>query len=297
MDLGLDYAWSKPSVSAIQAGGYRFVLRYLSTPTQPPNGKVITSAELHALLAAGIEVGLNWEHTSGDALRGGPGGTADATEAVRQAKALGYPKGCTIYYSVDFDETASQADEVAAYIRAARAVTALAGYRVGAYGGFDTIRRLFDGHLIDDGWQTYAWSEGHWDTRAAMRQVKNGITVGGADCDLNERHGTTHLMGETTVSTPIEHQQSYKDLVKRMLDDLNLDISEAEAQARIEATLATIKAAVQGRPAVDPAVLDVLNTKLDQVLTAINALPAPATGVPLPPGDYPVAATLTVPAS
>jgi hypothetical protein len=193
LDHGLDYAWTKPDAGAVSRGGYRFVLRYLAPL---PNGKVVTAAELRTLRARRLEVGLNWESAAGAALRGAAG-RADAVEAVRQAKALGYPAGCTIYFSIDFDQNASQATACNAYLRAAQTVLHAAGYRAGVYGGYNAVRRAFDAGVVDDGWQTFAWSGGRWDARAAIRQVQNEVPVGGADCDINERLDSpaTHLMG------------------------------------------------------------------------------------------------------
>jgi hypothetical protein len=198
-DNGLDYSFGRPNLDIAWAQGFRFVARYLSWL---PNSKVINPGELSALRAKGFHVALNWEFDAKDALGGAEAGHTQATEAVRQAKSLGYPAGCTIYYSVDFDEAPDQAPTVAQYFQAAGSVTHAGGFRIGAYGGFYVIQRLFDAKLIDDGWQTYAWSGGQWDPRATVRQVHNGVTVGGADTDLNTRLGATHFMGQATPPTP-----------------------------------------------------------------------------------------------
>jgi hypothetical protein len=58
--------------------------------------------------------------------------------------------------------------------------------RTAAYGGFYPIKRLFDAGKIAYGWQTFAWSGGQWDPRAQLRQVRNGVTIAGADCDIDE---------------------------------------------------------------------------------------------------------------
>lgn len=192
-DYGLDYAWSKPSISAIKAGGYKFVCRYLSWL---PNGKVITASEYRSLRSAGLHTALNWEYTADEALQGAGTGTTSATEAVRQAQAVGYPKGCTIYFSIDFDQTASQASVCNAYLRAARDVLHPAGYRMGVYGGFYAVGRALNAGVVDDAWQTFAWSGGQWDARAHLRQTETGIVVGGADCDRDARVGTTYFAGE-----------------------------------------------------------------------------------------------------
>ncbi|MBO0869595.1 MAG: DUF1906 domain-containing protein [Micromonosporaceae bacterium] len=217
-DHGLDYAWSRPDISAIKAGGYQFVSRYLSWL---PNGKVIDASEYRSLRAAGIQVALNWEHTADEALQGAATGTRSATEAVRQARALGYPAGCTIYFSVDFDQTAGQADVCHAYLRAAQSIVHAAGYRIGVYGGIHAVRRALDARVVDDAWQTFAWSAGQWEPRATLRQIQNGISVDGADCDRDARVGPTHFAGEagtaptsTTTELPVEEDNVRIELTK-----------------------------------------------------------------------------------
>lgn len=195
---GLDYAWAPhPDETRLKSLGYTFVSRYLSWL---PNGKVVTAAEIKKLHDNGVAVSLNWEYDIDDAQSGGPGGTKNATEAVKQAKNLKYPAGSTIYFSVDQDTTASGA--VGAYLAAAKKVVNAAGYRMGAYGGYRLIKTAFDSGVIEDGWQTYAWSGGQWDARANMRQVKNGVNVLGADTDVNEQHGTVHIWAPGAPNTP-----------------------------------------------------------------------------------------------
>lgn len=189
ISTGLDYAWAPhPDESQLRGLGYSFVSRYLSWL---PNGKVITAAERAKLHKHGISIALNWEYDIDDAQGGSTNGQKMAAEAVKQAKALGYPRGCTIYYSVDQDTTAAGA--VKDYLSSARTITRAAGYRMGAYGGYRLIKSAFDQGLIDDGWQTYAWSGGQWDSRAGMRQVRNGVNVLGADCDIDEQHGNISI--------------------------------------------------------------------------------------------------------
>jgi hypothetical protein len=197
-DEGLDYAWARPDLDLAWSLGYRFVSRYLSWL---PNGKVIDKAELSQLLAKGFHVALNWEFDAQDQLGGAVAGNQHATEAVKQAKALGYPAGCTIYFSADFDTSEAQQATVNAYMTAAGKVVHAAGYRIGIYGGYYVVKRAFDAGVTDDGWQTYAWSAGQWDDRAAIRQDQNGISVGGADCDHNTRVGQTYLMGQAAPTT------------------------------------------------------------------------------------------------
>ncbi len=89
---------------------------------------------------------------------------------------------------------AGQLATIADYYRGVASVIGLD--RTGAYGGYNTIKYLFDAGVIRWGWQTYAWSSFadepggqiylHWDPQAQLRQVKNGVLIGGVDCDLDD---------------------------------------------------------------------------------------------------------------
>src|SRR5258706_14278809 len=119
---GVDYSYGRPNLDQLWNGGYRFVSRYLSWINPTTVGKVINKAEATALLDHGFKVFLNWEYDARDALGGGSAGSQHATEAVNQAKNLGYPKGATLYFSVDFDVTPAQKPVMNAYLAAAKRV-------------------------------------------------------------------------------------------------------------------------------------------------------------------------------
>ena len=119
--LGLDYSSSLSDPAgfarAAKAAGYTFVVRYLAPL---PNQKVLTAAELAALHAAGLGVGLVSEKGYGKAALGGAAqGSIDGPEARAQATALGFPPDHPIFGAVDFDPTPDQLPTIAAYLGAA----------------------------------------------------------------------------------------------------------------------------------------------------------------------------------
>ncbi|WP_394826382.1 DUF1906 domain-containing protein [Pendulispora albinea] len=203
LQKGVDYAWARPSPGGLRGEGYTFAARYFSWL---PNGKVLSGGELSALANAGLDVVTVWEFDTGDALDGYNGGVRDANEALRQANGLGIPAGRPIYFAVDFDARADQQGVINSYFDGAAAV--LGRGRIGAYGGYYVIKRLFDAGKIAFGWQTYAWSGGQWDARAQLRQVQNGITAAGNPncCDLNyavaNDFGQWHGSGGGTPQPP-----------------------------------------------------------------------------------------------
>lgn len=175
---GIDYAWTHPDPSAIAAAGYRFACRYLSNDPS----KNITLAEAQALAAHGIWVVANWEYYATDALRGYAGGIADAQTALAQAKAAGMPAGRPIYFSSDWAVTSSQMPSVLAYLSGAASV--LGSAETGEYGGYAAVKAASDAGTKWT-WQTFAWSNGAWDSRDTIRQT-GSATVGGVQVDTNE---------------------------------------------------------------------------------------------------------------
>ena len=184
---GGDYAWGRPSIAAMKTAGWTFVSRYLSYESATPGtGKNLSAVEARTLTAAGIDVVSNWEwygDWAHDYSGGYTRGRQHAIAADAQHRACGGPPGRPIYFSCDFDPTDAQLPTVADYYRGVASI--LGPARVGAYGGYRTIRYLFDRGVIRYGWQTYAWSNGQWDPRAQVRQTRNGVLIGGVDCDLD----------------------------------------------------------------------------------------------------------------
>jgi hypothetical protein len=178
---GVDYAWGHPRPQVLAQQGYRFACRYLSRDAS----KNLTAGEAAALHAAGVATVSNWEAVPGAPRNGYSQGVRDAQEAASQHLACGGPGNRPIYFSVDFPATADElGGPVTEYFRGVASVLGVA--RTGAYGGVATISYLFDRGLIRWGWQTYAWSAGRWDGRAQLRQVRNGVSIDGADCDVDE---------------------------------------------------------------------------------------------------------------
>jgi hypothetical protein len=47
------------------------------------------------------------------------------------------------------------------------------------------VGAMFDAGLVAFGWQTYAWSHGHWDPRAQLQQYRNDQFIGGVSVDFD----------------------------------------------------------------------------------------------------------------
>jgi glycoside hydrolase-like protein len=119
MRSGLDFSWHEPSIPAVKAGGYSFVIRCLS---YDHTGKNLTHAEAACYSANHIDIVSNWEWGTHDALSGYALGRQHAGAANAQHHACGGPAGAPIYFSVDFDVTPQQQAAVNNYLRGAASV-------------------------------------------------------------------------------------------------------------------------------------------------------------------------------
>jgi hypothetical protein len=268
MSTGDDYAWQHPSIAALQAAKVEFVCRYLSRDP----AKNLTRAEADQLHAAGIATVSNWEAASGAAAAGRGQGVTDAKDAAPLHTACGGPADRPIYFSADWNVQPGELVTVGAYFQGVASVIGLP--RTGAYGGIRVIRYLLDHGLITWAWQTYAWSGGLWDPRAHIRQVRNGVVLGGADTDLDQGMvadvGQWPLVGGTDV-TPEEH--SKLDAVYNLYDTVQLDphlppfqVPLTKVVKGIASDLAVVKTAV-----VAPARVTLSDDQLAQVVAAVTS--------------------------
>jgi len=175
---GVDYAWQHPGGAALKAAGKQFVCRYLSGDPS----KNIGHAEAVDLAEHGISIVCVWETTARRALAGRSAGESDARQAHSQAVTAGMPADRPIYFAVDWDAQPDQQDEIADYLDGAAAVLGRA--RVGIYAGYWPLSRALNERSAAWAWQTVAWSGGHWDPRAHIRQA-GGVRIAGVSCDLN----------------------------------------------------------------------------------------------------------------
>lgn len=152
----VDYSFARPAPSALRAAGYQGVVRYLDWL---PNPKVIDGAELAALHAAGLSVALVWESVAQRASSGGQaGGKADATEALRQADALGFPADRPVYFVLEDPNVEPASDWVAIEAYLAGVAEVFPVSRIGGYGSQRLVEAMVTGDRISWGWQVEGWS-------------------------------------------------------------------------------------------------------------------------------------------
>jgi glycoside hydrolase-like protein len=190
---GVDYSFARPSPTGLKNAGKKFAVRYGG---MGGTGKWLTAGELAALRLVGLDVVANVEGAAGG-YKGTAAGRAWATAGESHFRNLGMGADRPIYFSVDWDAGASDWATIDAALRASAAV--LGADRVGVYGSYDTIAHCASAGTATWFWQTYAWSAGRQHPKAHLYQYKNGVTVGGGDCDLTR--GLTADFGQWNATT------------------------------------------------------------------------------------------------
>lgn len=182
---GVDYSFGRPSIPAIKAAGYDFVMRYC--PYRGDGGKGLTAAEAAELRANGLAIGVVFESVAARHLSGFAAGQADAVTVRDGLASVGAPSDLPVYFAVDFDAQPSQMAAIDDYHRGAGTILGLD--RIGVYGSNAIVAHCHASGSATWFWQTYAWSHGQNFPARHLYQYDNGQTVGGAEVDLNEAYG------------------------------------------------------------------------------------------------------------
>ncbi|WUH94537.1 DUF1906 domain-containing protein [Streptomyces sp. NBC_00433] len=180
---GVDYSSGRPGGAALAAAGMKFAARYLSHNAS----KNLNATEAADLAAHGVWCVVVWETTANRAGAGRAAGIADAKDAAAQATACGQPSGRPIFFAVDWD---ADPGVVIAYFQGVASVIGLA--RTGVYGGYKVVKALLDHGYAKWAWQTVAWSQGRWDTRAVIRQYASTVRINGVVCDKDTAYATDY---------------------------------------------------------------------------------------------------------
>lgn len=286
---GIDAA-SAVSPSLMAQHGAQFACRYLCPDGQ---AKQCTGIEVHDLIITGYDVVFVWE-SDGTPGSGYATGVNAAQQASTQAAARGYPEA-PIYF-VFADMASPDQGLVGDAIKGAASV--IGQERVGSYGGYSTIKLLFDAGLIAYGWQTYAWSGGQLDPRAQLYQWKNGPSVD-FDHAMAENYGQinfgvdvaltqadANLVASTILQTQIAFPTTSNPNATAAVQDLlrfadfyaGLAATGVETLSASDATnFAAVQAAIQG----------VSGTNPQQLATALAGPLATALAPMLPAGLTP----------
>lgn len=271
MIQGCDYSYRHPDPRGLAEAGYRFVVRYLGDGGP---GKALTATEAADLRAAGVDIVASWERGAQNAMGGHAAGVADATTALREARAVGAPPTRPIYFPVDWDWQPQDGPAVQAYFEGL--ATVLPRPMIGLYGGYAVCMWAWNLGLAGWYWQTYAWSDNRWVGHASIEQYQNGVSVAGGDVDLDRAvtpdyggwNMTTpdtptpadtelaHAVVETPdIKSPVPGDPTPTWTVEELLNYLGRDVRETLADVKAALTdLGDISTTLGGMK-VDPAAL------------------------------------------
>ncbi len=133
-----------PKARRLAALGATTVFRYYSYVPSNILGKDLTPDERDAIFAAGMAVGVVFQHYNNcfDTFAN-DWGARDAEQALELAALNAQPRGSAIYFGVDGDfPFASMLADQLRYMRQVNEVFAGSGYRIGVYGGGCALDRV-----------------------------------------------------------------------------------------------------------------------------------------------------------
>jgi hypothetical protein len=213
----IDFSTARPSITQLKAAGVTTVMRYIGwdgVSGYPNTGKNLTKAEAELYLSSDISIGIAFEYLANAAALGTDQGSKDGILADQQLAALGAPVTTGVYFAVDFDipdyapslpntpdNARAKLGPVGDYFAAIGRPRP--GYRIGGYGGYWAIKRLFDAKLITMGWQTIAWSGGNVDPRINLLQTVQKSPIAGSDLNTHEQKQADFGQWPSPIAPPV----------------------------------------------------------------------------------------------
>ncbi len=189
--------------AALKAAGKSFIIRYGG-----PGGdwKHLTADELRAYQAAGIPVVANAEGSSDGLKLGYSAGVAWATSARDFfQRTLGWPTDRPIYFSVDFDTTSDDWNELDAAFDGIASVIGRA--QTGVYGEYSIVEHFAANGKAPWRWQTYAWSNFKVSDKIHLYQYRNSVPFGGTTVDFDRAMVADYGQWTGEDMTPVQAQQ------------------------------------------------------------------------------------------
>lgn len=179
MAEGVDYSTSRPRPWVLAQAGKTFAVRYVGPGS---SAKHLTRAEATALRSAGLAIATVAEGYARDALTGRATGVRHANAADDGIAAAGGPGQAPVFFTIDWDASATELEATRAYFDGAADTIGLG--RVGLYGGYRSIDWAVRNKIATRFWQTYAWSAGKVHPGADLLQYRNRVYIDGGQVDL-----------------------------------------------------------------------------------------------------------------
>lgn len=172
--------------ACIKEAGYQFVLRYYS---YGEGEKVLKPPEAKALSGKGILLGVVFEfHNNQLKWFSAEFGSKDAERALELAGQIKQPAGSTIFFAVDFDCTAGDANgPILDYFTAVK--RKLDNYKLGVYGSGLACRTLREAELATCTWLSGStrWSEyDEFSSQASVVQIRGETRICDGQLEIDE---------------------------------------------------------------------------------------------------------------
>lgn len=206
----VDASTNRPTPAAVKAAGHAGIIGYVSHYPV----KNITKPECDTFIAGGLSVTPVWEDGSGNAIMGAAKGIADATEAIRQAKALGCAKGTPLIATCDLSPSSTTEAKVAPYAKSFAATVKADGTFIDTGYGPDFFTKYF----------TLRWRPETWGSDDVnMVQLVNPPIPGAIPgCDVNRvdhdfpRWSAAYIARQAALIAPTLITQTMHELVMQI---------------------------------------------------------------------------------
>ncbi|MEK3761481.1 DUF1906 domain-containing protein [Paenibacillus sp. FSL P4-0338] len=182
---------SSSMANCLVSNGQTFVGRYYRPAASNFYSSRLQNAEARTISNAGLFIISIFQYNSRTASYfTSSQAHADGATAVNQAVAAGQPSGTPIYFTVDYDASASDlSNSIIPYLNIVKTYTDSYGYQLGIYGGYRTTTTV--GAAIPGiyRWQASAWSSGQNDPNRRLYQYAIEQSICGGTFDKNESNG------------------------------------------------------------------------------------------------------------
>ena len=166
---------------SLKSKGIQYVGRYLGN-----SWKSMDKTEADGIMAAGLQIVSIWEtNPTHAAYFTKDQGVLDAKEASSYAKAISQTEGSAIYFAVDYDAAPADMPLILNYFSGVREGIDK-NFRVGVYGSYSVLHKLYHHQAVDFYWQTTSWSRGNVAGFHHILQYQHNTNLAGILVDYNE---------------------------------------------------------------------------------------------------------------
>lgn len=144
---GYDFSWAQIGGDQVKAGGGSFVVRYLG------GNASLTPVERDNLHRDGVAILLIYE-TAADEAEHPERGRQDALNALAQARGLGYPDECALFFADDHNDP--DVSQEVGYSQGTSTVETVPE-RGGMYSGGNVLDAVIGGGILRFGWGVGTW--------------------------------------------------------------------------------------------------------------------------------------------